>query len=178
MNLKDESEPAGEKDKAEALQPLIEKLKATLGDRVKDVRVSVRLADSPSCVVTDEDDPSFKMQQMMRAMGAEGCSRAEADARDQPGPRDCEEAAGAVGRQGGRGCGVVAVRPGDADGRCAATGPGNFRAKVESDDEFIGVAFRTNWREQPQVLGLPPHANATRGSAQHETSFYLSLRGF
>jgi molecular chaperone HtpG len=68
-DLKDESEPAEEKDKAEALQPLIEKLKATLGDRVKDVRVSVRLADSPSCVVTDESDPSFKMQQMMRAMG-------------------------------------------------------------------------------------------------------------
>ena len=68
-DLKDESEPAEEKDKAEALQPLIEKLKATLGDRVKDVRVSVRLADSPSCVVTDEDDPSFKMQQMMRSMG-------------------------------------------------------------------------------------------------------------
>jgi len=68
-DLKDESEPAEERDKAEALQPLIEKLKATLGDRVKDVRVSVRLADSPSCVVTDESDPSFKMQQMMRAMG-------------------------------------------------------------------------------------------------------------
>ena len=68
-DLKDESEPAEEKDKAEALQPLIAKLKATLGDRVKDVRVSVRLADSPSCVVTDESDPSFKMQQMMRAMG-------------------------------------------------------------------------------------------------------------
>jgi molecular chaperone HtpG len=33
------------------------------------VRVSVRLADSPSCIVSDEDEPSLKMQQMMKAMG-------------------------------------------------------------------------------------------------------------
>jgi molecular chaperone HtpG len=64
-DLKDESEP----DKAEALKPLLEKLKATLGDRVKDVRASVRLADSPSCIVSDEEEPSIQMQQMLRAMG-------------------------------------------------------------------------------------------------------------
>jgi molecular chaperone HtpG len=64
-DLKDEKEP----EKADTLKPLIEKLKATLGDRVKDVRASVRLADSPSCIVSDQDEPSMKMQQMMRAMG-------------------------------------------------------------------------------------------------------------
>jgi len=64
-DLKDETEP----DKAESLKPLIDKLKATLGDRVKDVRASVRLAESPSCIVSDEDEPSMKMQQMLRAMG-------------------------------------------------------------------------------------------------------------
>ena len=64
-DLKDEAEP----EKAEALRPLLEKLKATLGDRVKDVRASVRLADSPSCIVTDEEEPTMRMQQMMRAMG-------------------------------------------------------------------------------------------------------------
>src|SRR5277367_1598596 len=63
--LKDESEP----DKAESLKPLLDKLKATLGDRVKDVRASVRLADSPSCIVSDEEEPSIKMQQMLRSMG-------------------------------------------------------------------------------------------------------------
>ncbi len=56
-------------DKAEALKPLLDKIKATLGDRVKDVRASVRLADSPSCIVSDEDEPSMQMQQMLRAMG-------------------------------------------------------------------------------------------------------------
>ena len=64
-DLKDASEP----DQAEALKPLLEKIKATLGDRVKDVRVSVRLADSPSCIVSDEEEPSLQMQQMLRAMG-------------------------------------------------------------------------------------------------------------
>jgi molecular chaperone HtpG len=64
-DLKDEST----EDKSEALQPLIEKLKATLGDHVKDVRVSKRLADSPSVIVSDEDEPSARMRQMMQAMG-------------------------------------------------------------------------------------------------------------
>jgi molecular chaperone HtpG len=64
-DLKDESEP----DQAETFKPLLDKLKATLGDRVKDVRASVRLADSPSCIVSDEEEPSLQMQQMMRAMG-------------------------------------------------------------------------------------------------------------
>ena len=64
-DLKDEAEP----DKAESLKPLLEKIKAVLGDRVKDVRASVRLADSPSCIVSDEEEPSMKMQQMLRAMG-------------------------------------------------------------------------------------------------------------
>ena len=64
-DLKDESEA----DKAEELKPLLEKLKKILGDRVKDVRSSVRLADSPSCIVSDEEEPSLKMQQMLRAMG-------------------------------------------------------------------------------------------------------------
>ena len=48
---------------------MLEKIKATLGDRVKDVRASVRLADSPSCIVSDEAEPSMQMQQMLRAMG-------------------------------------------------------------------------------------------------------------
>jgi len=64
-DLKGEEEP----DKSEALQPLLAKMKTLLGDRVKDVRVSSRLADSPSCIVSDEEEPSLQMQQMLRAMG-------------------------------------------------------------------------------------------------------------
>jgi molecular chaperone HtpG len=68
-DLKDANEPAKTEEKAEALKPLLEKIKATLGDAVKEVRVSTRLADSPSVIVSDEDEPSARMRQMMRAMG-------------------------------------------------------------------------------------------------------------
>jgi molecular chaperone HtpG len=64
-DLKDDSTP----EKTEELKPLLEKIKATLGDAVKEVRASSRLADSPSVIVSDEDEPSARMRQMMRAMG-------------------------------------------------------------------------------------------------------------
>jgi molecular chaperone HtpG len=64
-DFKDEATP----EKTEAVKPLIEKIKTALGASVKDVRASVRLADSPSCIVIDEDEPSLKMQQMLKAMG-------------------------------------------------------------------------------------------------------------
>ena len=64
-DLKDEAD----QDKSEDLKPLLEKIKKVLGDSVKDVKASMRLADSPSCIVSDEDEPSMKMQQMFRAMG-------------------------------------------------------------------------------------------------------------
>ena len=68
-DLKDDSASEAKAEDGEALKPLLDKLKTTLGDRVKDVRASVRLADSPSCIVSDETEPSLKMQQMLRAMG-------------------------------------------------------------------------------------------------------------
>ncbi len=63
---------AADQDKSEDLKPLLEKLKTILGDSVKEVKASMRLADSPSCIVSDEDEPSMKMQQMFRAMGQSG----------------------------------------------------------------------------------------------------------
>jgi molecular chaperone HtpG len=56
-------------EKAAELKPLLDKIKAALGDAVKDVRASLRLADSPSVIVSDEDEPSARMRQMMQAMG-------------------------------------------------------------------------------------------------------------
>jgi molecular chaperone HtpG len=64
-DLKDDSAP----EKAEELKPLLEKIKAMLGDAVKEVQASTRLADSPSVIVSDEDEPSARMRQMMQAMG-------------------------------------------------------------------------------------------------------------
>ena len=66
-DLKEEN--ASEAEETERLKPLLERLKTALGDRVKEIRPSVRLADSPSCIVFDEEEPSLQMQQMLRAMG-------------------------------------------------------------------------------------------------------------
>ena len=64
-DFKDESSP----ERTEELAPLLERIKAALGDAVKEVRASARLADSPSVIVSDEDEPSIRMRHMMRAMG-------------------------------------------------------------------------------------------------------------
>jgi molecular chaperone HtpG len=50
-------------------KPVIEKIKKALGGRVKDVKLSRRLHDSPSCIVADENDPTIQMAQMLKAMG-------------------------------------------------------------------------------------------------------------
>ena len=60
------------KKKEEAFKPVQEKIKKALGDRVKDVVLSKRLSDSPSCVVVDENDPGLQMERMMKAMGQTG----------------------------------------------------------------------------------------------------------
>lgn len=61
------------KKKEEEFKPVTDKIKKSLGDKVKEVKLSKRLgAESPSCIVVDENDPSFQMERMMRAMGQEG----------------------------------------------------------------------------------------------------------
>lgn len=64
---KDEAEK-----KAAELKPVVDKIKEALGERVKDVVLSKRLSESPACIVVDENDPSFQMERMMKAMGQTG----------------------------------------------------------------------------------------------------------
>lgn len=66
-DLKEEGEDK-KKDTKEA-KALIKKVKKALGDKVKDVVASSRLADSPAVVVVDENDPSVQMQQILKSMG-------------------------------------------------------------------------------------------------------------
>lgn len=58
--------------KEKELKPVTDKIKKALGDKVKDVKLSKRLSDSPSCIVVDENDPSLQMERMMKAMGQGG----------------------------------------------------------------------------------------------------------
>ncbi|MDR0447622.1 MAG: molecular chaperone HtpG [Treponema sp.] len=76
VNRSGADEELGEKDdKArqqaaeKEIKPVIEKIKKALGDRVKDVKLSRRLHDSPSCIVADENDPTLQMAQLLKAMG-------------------------------------------------------------------------------------------------------------
>ena len=67
--LSTDEEKKEAKQKEKDFKPIVEKIKNALGDAVKEVRFSKRLADSPSCIVVDENDPSLQMERMMRAMG-------------------------------------------------------------------------------------------------------------
>jgi len=52
-----------------ALKPLVEKMKDALKDKAKDVRLTFRLTDSPSCLVADEGEMSGYLQRMLKAAG-------------------------------------------------------------------------------------------------------------
>ena len=61
------------KKKEEEFKPVTEKIKKALGDKVKEVKLSKTLSgENPSCIVVDENDPSYQMIQMMKAMGQTG----------------------------------------------------------------------------------------------------------
>ncbi len=60
--------------KEKEFKSVIDKIQKALGDKVKEVKLSKRLSDSPSCIVVDENDPSLQMERMMKAMGQGGMS--------------------------------------------------------------------------------------------------------
>ena len=67
--LEDEAEKKEAEKAADEYKELLEKVKAALGDKVKDVRVTYRLTDSPSCLVSDEHDPSGNLARLLKAAG-------------------------------------------------------------------------------------------------------------
>ncbi len=67
--LADEQEKKHQTEVAEQFKPLVERLQEALKDRVKEVRVTLRLVDSPSCVVVGQNDLSPHLQRMLKAAG-------------------------------------------------------------------------------------------------------------
>ena len=57
------------KEVEESFKEITVKIKELLKDDVKDVKVTKRLKESPSCLVYDKNDPDFAMQQMLKQMG-------------------------------------------------------------------------------------------------------------
>ena len=67
--LGDEAEKRETEAKGKELRGLTERIRTALGERVKDVRVTLRLTDSPSCLVTDEHEMGANLERILRAAG-------------------------------------------------------------------------------------------------------------
>ncbi len=50
---------------------MIKEVKSVLGNQVKDVRMSHRLTNSPSCLVADENDMGIQLQRLLKSAGQE-----------------------------------------------------------------------------------------------------------
>jgi len=69
-SLEDEAEKEAQKQAEDEFKDLVEKIKSTLGeDKVKEVRVTHRLTDSPACIVTGENDMSANLERLLKAAG-------------------------------------------------------------------------------------------------------------
>ncbi len=67
--LEDESEKQEQEKDAGAFKDLTDKIKASLSDRVKEVRVTHRLTDSPACLVADVHDINANLARLLKASG-------------------------------------------------------------------------------------------------------------
>jgi molecular chaperone HtpG len=67
--LENESEKGKNKKIEEKAKTLIEKIKISLGGKVKDVKVTHRLTDSPACLVVGEYDISGNLERILKAAG-------------------------------------------------------------------------------------------------------------
>lgn len=67
--LESDTEKEIQKKIEEEAKSLVEKIKTTLADQVKDVRVTHRLTDSPACLVSDANDLSGNLARMLKAAG-------------------------------------------------------------------------------------------------------------
>ncbi len=67
--LEDASEKQARAEAESSAKDLVERLQKALGDKLKEVRVTHRLTDSPACLVADEHDPGANLQRMLKMMG-------------------------------------------------------------------------------------------------------------
>jgi molecular chaperone HtpG len=70
--LEDETEKKEREKDATDLGDLVARIKASLGERVKEVRVTHRLTESPACLVSDLHDMSGNLARLLKASGQQG----------------------------------------------------------------------------------------------------------
>ncbi len=67
--LEDEAEKQEQEKESGELKDLTEKIKGSLGEKVKEVRVTHRLTDSPACLVADQFDIGGNLARILKASG-------------------------------------------------------------------------------------------------------------
>jgi molecular chaperone HtpG len=67
--LADEAEKAAQAKTGDEYKDLLERAREALSARVKDVRITFRLTDSPACLVADEHEMSGHLQRLLKAAG-------------------------------------------------------------------------------------------------------------
>ncbi len=67
--LEDEADKKAQEQEATEHKDFVERIKKSLGERVKEVRVTLRLTESPACLVADEHDMTANLQRMLKAAG-------------------------------------------------------------------------------------------------------------
>ncbi|GAC19754.1 molecular chaperone HtpG [Paraglaciecola arctica] len=68
-DLEDEESKKALEEAEKQVEGLAERVKAALGDKVKDVKFTHRLTDSPACIVADEQGMTTQMIKLMQAAG-------------------------------------------------------------------------------------------------------------
>ena len=74
-SLQDAEEKQKVEETALAYAELVGRIREALGDRVKDVRVTDRLTDSPSCLVSDENEISGTLERLLKQAGQKAPDR-------------------------------------------------------------------------------------------------------
>ncbi len=67
--LEDEAEKKEQEKDADEFKALTDRIKTSLSGRVKEVRVTHRLTESPACLVADEHDMSSSLARLLKASG-------------------------------------------------------------------------------------------------------------
>jgi len=68
-SLTDEKEKQEHEETEKGFKDLLDRMKEVLKDKVKDVRVTFRLTDSPACLISDENELSGNLLRMLKAAG-------------------------------------------------------------------------------------------------------------
>ncbi len=72
--LEDEAEKKQQEETAKVFDDLLKQIKESLGDTVKEVRITHRLTNSPACLVTGEHEMSANLERILKSVGQQAPS--------------------------------------------------------------------------------------------------------